>query len=77
MSQHGSTNVTYKHVRHTDTILFGPNFANFSIYDGRKGHVTGSGRTLRVDIDGIDGYVDFDVSDLVAAAIELLTAGES
>lgn len=55
----------------TDSILLGYNVADFD--DGKiRGSVTASGKTLRVTVDGIEGYVDIDITEAVNKAIRIL-----
>ena len=70
--------VKMTHSDKIDSILLGYHVANFEAPDTdgnmRFGDVTASGRTLRVHVKGIDGYVDIDISQAVTYAFNLLTA---
>lgn len=68
--------VQMHHSTKTDSLLIGYVVAEFDIPDKRiKGTVVGSGKTLRVTVDGYDGYVDIDCTKVVSDAIKLITEG--
>ncbi len=54
-----------------DSILIGYTTGTFET-EKLKGDVTVSGKTARVHVDGIKGYVDIDLQELVERAVTLL-----
>lgn len=65
--------VMLEHSPRTDTILLGYNVGSFD--NGElSGHVSASGKTVRVTVNGVDGYVDINIQSAVDKAVELLTA---
>lgn len=60
----------------TDTILLSTGPLSYGIYEEgiikRRVTVEGSGKILRVSIEGINGYVDINLEDIVDRAVEML-----
>jgi hypothetical protein len=69
--------VALKHVSHTDSIVLGYNIGSAKLPHGRKMNVIAAGKTVRFTIDGIDGYVDIDLSEIARASAILLTKGDT
>lgn len=66
--------VELTHSPKTDTILLGYVTGTFRTEDF-EGDVTASGKTLRVHVKGVDGYVDIDIRQAVGEAVAILTDG--
>jgi len=67
------TKVTLNHHPHTDSILLSYNIGSAETDHGKL-QVLGSGKQIRFTLEGHDGYVTVDLTDLAGEALEMLVA---
>lgn len=65
------THKELEYSENTDSILLGYDLGSAETDHGVL-HVRGSGKLVRFTLEGVDGYVDLDISNFAAGAYEWL-----
>jgi hypothetical protein len=73
-----TVSIELQHVPKTETLLLGYSIGSADLPHGRKLQLIAAGAIVRFSIEGIDGYVDLNLSEVAHRAATLLTgdAGE-
>jgi hypothetical protein len=69
MNDQTTKSMTY--VEHTDSIVIGYEIGSADTAHGRLG-IVAAGKTVRFSLDGVDGYVDLDLTEFATDALKWL-----